>query len=100
VLPNMKIKNRTRVANYEWLDVIDVHNMIDAAELVIHSSIERRESRGPFMRTDFPETDNENWLAANIMVKTDNGFRFEQRPYELSFYQPGFARRDNMTVPW
>jgi succinate dehydrogenase/fumarate reductase flavoprotein subunit len=100
VLPNMKIKNRTRVANYEWLDVIDVHNMIDAAELVIHSSIERRESRGPFMRTDFPETDNENWLAANIMVKTDNGFRFEQRSYELSFYQPGFARRDNMTVPW
>ncbi|KQW22645.1 hypothetical protein ASC80_04615 [Afipia sp. Root123D2] len=100
VLPNMKIKNRTRVANYEWLDVIDVHNMIDAAELVIHSSIERRESRGPFMRTDFPETDNENWLAANIMVKTDNGFRFEQRPYELPFYQPGFARRDNMTVPW
>ena len=100
VLPNMKIKNRTRVANYEWLDVIDVHNMIDAAELVIHSSIERRESRGPFMRTDFPETDNENWLAANVMVKTDNGFRFEQRPYELSFYQPGFVRRDNMTVPW
>jgi succinate dehydrogenase/fumarate reductase flavoprotein subunit len=100
VLPNMKIKNRTRVANYEWLDVIDVHNMIDAAELIVHSSIERRESRGPFMRTDFPDTDNENWLAANIMVKTDNGFRFEQSPYELPFFQPGFVRRDNMTVPW
>jgi len=100
VLPNMKIKNRTRVANYEWLDVIDAHNMIDAAELIVHSSIERRESRGPFMRTDFPDTDNENWLAANIMVKTDNGFRFEQSPYELPFFQPGFVRRDNMTVPW
>lgn len=100
VLPNMKVKNRTRVANYEWLDVIDVHNMIDAAELIIHSSIERRESRGPFMRTDFPDTDNENWLAANIMVKTDNGFRFEQSPYELPFFQPGFTRRNNMTVPW
>jgi succinate dehydrogenase/fumarate reductase flavoprotein subunit len=100
VLPNMKVKNRTRVANYEWLDAIDVHNMIDAAELVVHSSIERRESRGPFMRTDFPETDNENWLAANVMIKTDNGFRFERNPYELTFFQPGFARRDNMMVPW
>ena len=100
VLPNMKVKNQTRLANYEWLDAIDVHNMIDAAELVIYSSIERRESRGPFMRTDFPETDIENWLAANIMIKTDNGFRFEQSPYELPFFQPGFARRDNMTVPW
>jgi succinate dehydrogenase / fumarate reductase, flavoprotein subunit len=100
VLPNMKVKNQTRVANYEWLDAIDVHNMIDAAELIVHSSIERRESRGPFMRTDFPETDNENWLAANIMIKTDNGFRFEQVPYDLPFFQPGFVRRDNMMVPW
>jgi succinate dehydrogenase/fumarate reductase flavoprotein subunit len=100
VLPNMKIRNRTRVANYEWLDAMDVYNMIDAAELIVHSSIERRESRGPFMRTDFPETDNENWLAANIMIKTDNGFRFEQVPYDLPFFQPGFVRRDNMMVPW
>ncbi|MGH6752086.1 MAG: hypothetical protein ACREDP_07965, partial [Bradyrhizobium sp.] len=100
VLPNMRIKNQTRVANYEWLDAIDVYNMIDAAELIVHSSIERRESRGPFMRTDFPETDNENWLAANIMIKTDNGFRFEQAPYELPFFEPGFVRRANMMVPW
>jgi succinate dehydrogenase / fumarate reductase flavoprotein subunit len=100
VLPNMKIKNRTRVANYEWLDAMDVYNMIDAAELIIHSSIERRESRGPFMRTDFPDTDNENWLAANIMIKTDNGFRFEQVPYDLPFFKPDFVRRDNMMVPW
>jgi succinate dehydrogenase/fumarate reductase flavoprotein subunit len=100
VLPNMKIRNPTRIANYEWLDAMDVYNMIDAAELIVHSSIERRESRGPFMRTDFPETDNENWLAANIMVKTDNGFRFEQVPYDLPFFQPGFVRRDNMMVPW
>ena len=100
VLPSMRIRNKTRLANYEWLDAIDVHNMIDAAELIIHSSIERRESRGPFIRTDFPETDNENWLAANILIKTDNGFRFEQSPYQLPFYQPGFARRDNMAVTW
>jgi succinate dehydrogenase/fumarate reductase flavoprotein subunit len=100
VLPGMRIGNKTRVANYEWLDAIDVHNMIDTAELIVHSSIERRESRGPFIRTDFPETDNENWLAANILIKTDNGFRFEQSPYQLPFYQPGFARRDNMAVTW
>jgi succinate dehydrogenase / fumarate reductase flavoprotein subunit len=100
VLPTMRIRNKTRVANYEWLDAIDVHNMIDTAELIVHSSIERRESRGPFIRTDFPETDNENWLAANILIKTDNGFRFEQSPYQLPFYQPGFVRRDNLAVPW
>ena len=100
LLPTMSLRSGTRTANYEWLDAIDVHNMIDSAELIIHSSIERRESRGPFMRLDFPDTDNDDWLAANIMIKTDNGFRFERSRYETPFFEPGFAKRDNMSVAW
>ena len=47
-------QRRTRSANYEWLDAIDVVNMIDACELIIHSSLERKESRGPFIPSGFP----------------------------------------------
>jgi succinate dehydrogenase / fumarate reductase, flavoprotein subunit len=100
LLPTMSLRSGTRTANYEWLDAIDVHNMIDSAELIIHSSIERRESRGPFMRLDCPDTDNDDWLAANIMIKTDNGFRFERSRYETPFIEPGFANRDNLSVAW
>lgn len=100
LLPTMSLRSGTRTANYEWLDAIDVHNMIDSAELIIHSSIERRESRGPFMRLDYPQTDNDDWLAANIMIKTDNGFRFERSRYETPFFEPGFAKRDNLSVAW
>ena len=76
-------------------------NMIEACELIIHSSLEREESRGPFMRRDFPATDNGNWLAANVMNKTDNGFRFEQRPYELPFFSDRTSyARDNLEVAW
>jgi succinate dehydrogenase / fumarate reductase flavoprotein subunit len=100
LLPRMRVAYKGRTANYEWLDAIDLVNMIDACELIIHSSIERRESRGPFMRRDFPLMDNIHWLSANVMVKTDNGFRFEQRPYELPFFQPDFATRDNLEVAW
>ena len=46
--------------NYEWLDAIDAVNMLDACELIIHSSLERRESRGPFMRRDFPQPTTRN----------------------------------------
>lgn len=100
LLPRMGIRQKGRVANYEWLDAIDVVNMIEACELILHSSMERRESRGPFMRRDFPLTDNKDWLTANVMIKTDNGFRFEQRPYELPFFQPDFDTRDNLEVVW
>jgi succinate dehydrogenase / fumarate reductase flavoprotein subunit len=100
LLPDMAIANRTLVANYEWLDAIDVINMIDACELITHSSLQRKESRGPFFRRDFPATDNTKWLVANVLRKSGNSLRFEQRPYDLPFFQPGFEIRDNLEVAW
>jgi succinate dehydrogenase / fumarate reductase flavoprotein subunit len=99
-LPFMAIRYRGRSANFEWLDAIDAHNMVDVAELIVHSSLERKESRGPFIRRDYPETDNENWLTANILEKTENGFHFTMRPYRLSIFEPGFKRKNNLEVAW
>jgi succinate dehydrogenase / fumarate reductase, flavoprotein subunit len=100
VLPAMRIANRTRSANYEWLDAIDVVNMVDACELIIHSSLERKESRGPFFRRDFPLMDNGKWLVANVLKKSSDGMRFEQRPYALPLFKPDFETRDNLEVAW
>ena len=100
MLPRLGIAHKSRIANYEWLDAIDLVNMIEACELIIHSARERRESRGPFMRRDFPAMDNGAWLVANLMIRTEDGFRFERRPYELPFLKPDFAVRDNLEVPW
>jgi succinate dehydrogenase/fumarate reductase flavoprotein subunit len=100
VLPDMSISTRSSAANFEWLDAIDVMNMIDVCELIVHSSLERKESRGPFFRTDFPATDNRNWLVANVLKKLGNGLRFEQRPYQLPFFSPDFEVRDNLQVAW
>src|SRR6185437_11021894 len=36
LLPDMAIANCTPTANFEWLDAIDVINMIDACELITH----------------------------------------------------------------
>ena len=100
LLPGMKIRNAGKTANYEWLDAIDVMNMIDVCELVIHSSLERKESRGPFIRRDFPLTDNDNWLAANVLIKSGNGLRFERRAYDLPLFTPSFSTKDNLEVAW
>jgi succinate dehydrogenase/fumarate reductase flavoprotein subunit len=100
LLPRLSLTRTERTTNYEWLDAIDVVNMIDSCELIIQSSLEREESRGPFMRRDFPLQDNARWLVANVMQRTANGFRFERRPYELPFFKPDFVTRDNLEVAW
>jgi succinate dehydrogenase / fumarate reductase flavoprotein subunit len=100
LLPRMSIARTDRVANYEWLDAIDTINMLDSCELIVLSSLQRTESRGPFMRRDFPVQDNARWLCANVMVRTGNGHRFEQRPYEMPFFQPDFAAKPNLEVAW
>ena len=100
LLPRISLVRTEKSANYEWLDAIDACNMVDVCELIILSSLERKESRGPFMRRDFPLQDNARWVAANVMVRTDNGHRFELRPYDLPFFKPGFAVKDNLEVAW
>jgi succinate dehydrogenase / fumarate reductase, flavoprotein subunit len=100
LLPRMSVTRAAKSMNYEWLDAIDAINMIDVCELIILSSLERKESRGPFMRRDFPMQDNTDWLAANVMVRTANGHRFERRPYNLPFFKPDFATKDNLEVAW
>ena len=100
LLPRISLVRTEKSANYEWLDAIDACNMVDVCELIILSSLERKESRGPFMRRDFPLQDNARWVAANVMVRTDNGHRFDLRPYDLPFFKPDFAVKDNLEVAW
>jgi succinate dehydrogenase/fumarate reductase flavoprotein subunit len=100
LLPRMSVVRAEKSINYEWLDAVDAVNMVDTCQLIILSSLERKESRGPFMRRDFPMQDNRRWLAANLMIRTDNGYRFELRPYDLPFFQPDFAVKGNLEVAW
>jgi succinate dehydrogenase / fumarate reductase, flavoprotein subunit len=97
----MGLKSLGRSFNQGWLDAIDVMNMVDACSLMVHSTLNRKESRGPLIRTDYPDMDNENWLVQNILVPTGQGkFTFRTRPYDLPYYRPDFARRDNLSVAW
>jgi succinate dehydrogenase/fumarate reductase flavoprotein subunit len=101
VLPAMGLVNLTRRFNHAWADAIDVQNMLDACALTIHSALNRKESRGPFIRTDYPDMDNENWLVQNILVPKPGGeLTFATRRYDLPYLKPEFVRRDNLSVGW
>ena len=63
---------------------MDVKSIIDNAELVLRSSLERKESRpGPlgFVRADYPEQDDENWLVfLAVRKRAENTFEFSKLP--------------------
>jgi succinate dehydrogenase / fumarate reductase flavoprotein subunit len=56
------IDDRGSVFNQDVLGALELQFMLDNAECIVVSAIERTESRGAQFRTDFPERDDDNWL--------------------------------------
>jgi succinate dehydrogenase/fumarate reductase flavoprotein subunit len=63
---------------------LDVKSIIDNAELVLRSSLERKESRPVpfgFRRADYPEQDDKNWkVFLGIQKKSDSQFKHTKFP--------------------
>lgn len=53
--------------NKEWIESLEVPNMLLTSEMIARSALMRQESRGAHYRKDFNKTDNKNW-SANIHI--------------------------------
>ena len=71
-LPNLAAKAKGQIYNREWIAALENQAMLQVLEIVIRSSLLRKESRGAMYRLDYTDTDNKNWLK-NIIVKVDDG---------------------------
>lgn len=71
VLPTVKATGKSRVLNREWMEALELENLLDIGEAMAASSLQRQETRGAHFRTDFPETDP-GWTA-NLIVRREAG---------------------------
>ncbi|MFZ5632168.1 MAG: FAD-binding protein [Bacillota bacterium] len=62
--------------NMEWNEIVNTINWITVARMVAKSALLRTESRGSHYRSDFAETDNQNWLV-NIHMKNKGDMEIE-----------------------
>ena len=58
----LSIDDKGTVFNQDVLGALELQFMLDNAECIVVSAIERRESRGAQFRTDFPERNDDEWL--------------------------------------
>jgi succinate dehydrogenase / fumarate reductase, flavoprotein subunit len=74
----------------------DARNMVLSAELFYRTALERKESRGWFIREDYPERDDANWLKwINAAASEGGEMRIwtEDVPLDKYPHQPAAAER-------
>jgi succinate dehydrogenase / fumarate reductase flavoprotein subunit len=59
---DVSIDDKGSVFNQDVLGALELDFMLDNAEAIVVSAIERKESRGAQYRTDFPERNDDEWL--------------------------------------
>jgi len=66
---DVAIDDKGTVFNQDVLGALELQFMLDNAEAIVISAIERKESRGAQFRTDYPDRNDEDWLKhINVSV--------------------------------
>ena len=87
-LPHLATISKSKTYNKEWIDALELQNMVHLLEVAARSALLRAESRGVHYREDYPKTDNDSWLQETI-VKYDRGaFRISKRPVTITTLTP------------
>lgn len=83
-IPNLATACKNPVYNKEWVDALELDNMVQLLEISAQSALLRTESRGVHYREDYPMTDNDNWLCENIVHQRNSGFEVRTRPVNVT----------------
>ena len=82
------VQNKNRIFNTDLIFALELGYMLDVADTIAFSALERRESRGANARTDFPERDDENWLKHIVARKGEVGPELSYLPVTITKWQP------------
>jgi succinate dehydrogenase/fumarate reductase flavoprotein subunit len=64
----------------EFRAALEAMGETTTARIIAQSAFRRKESRGSHLREDFPETDDNQWLANTFVRKKGEELSFEDRP--------------------
>jgi fumarate reductase flavoprotein subunit len=87
---NVRIDDDSRTFNTERIAALELSFMLDVAEAIVNSALQRKESRGAHQRTDFPDRDDERWLSHSLIERrSDGSCRVDHLPVTITRWPPG-----------
>ena len=85
---DLKLEDTSKVFNTELIAALELVNMVDVAEAVANSAVQRKESRGAHTCEDFPTRDDENFLYHTLCYFDPAGPRIEKKDVTLGTWVP------------
>jgi succinate dehydrogenase / fumarate reductase flavoprotein subunit len=84
----VKVQDTGKIFNTELLNAWEMGNLLDMAEVITASALNRKESRGGHARDDYPERDDENWLKHTLVWKKDGKLTIGYKPVVMTRFEP------------
>ena len=89
-LERVQLRDETQVFNTELVAALELANMLDIAETILQSALQREESRGAHQRTDFNARDDTRFLNHALAYReADGAVRIERSPVTITRWPPG-----------
>jgi len=96
-LPLLATGSKSRAYNKEWIDAMELANILHLLETAAKSALFRTESRGVHYREDYPDTDNDNWLQESIARLNgglfNGGLEISKRPATITSASPPSGKK-------
>jgi fumarate reductase flavoprotein subunit len=88
---NLKLDDRSKAWNTEWLLAIELGYLLEVAQVIVYSALNRKESRGSHQRLDgFENRDDVNYLKHTLAYYTGDGApRIEYGDVKITKSKPG-----------
>ena len=90
-IANAHLGDKTNSFNTARVEALELDNLLETAEATALSAQTRTESRGAHSREDYPDRDDENWLAHslyNTETKTVGKRAVNFAPKQVKAFQP------------
>jgi succinate dehydrogenase / fumarate reductase flavoprotein subunit len=74
--------------NYAVFDYLELGYLLELSQIVAAGALKRTESRGAHSRLDFPDRDDERWLAHTFAEKRDGETSFRLHSVKITQHSP------------